>query len=46
MEGSNVKRVGMISLVSMYVAYCCSVTSVPNGAIVGESTTFKTGLKQ
>ncbi len=44
MEENSVKRVGMLSLIAMYVAYCCSVTSVPNGGIVGESTRFMTGF--
>lgn len=44
MKNTNVQRVGAFSLISMYVAYCCSATSVPNGGIVGESTNFHTGF--
>ena len=37
-------KLGMGSLVAVFVAYTCSVTSVPNGAIIGQHTTFYEGL--
>lgn len=37
-------KLGMGSLTAVFVAYTCSVTSVPNGAIIGQHTTFYEGL--
>lgn len=43
-ETQNTKKLGYFSIASMYIAYCCSCTSIPNGAIIGEGSTFGTGL--
>lgn len=44
MEGNIHKKLGIGSLTAVFVAYTCSVTSVPNGAIIGEYTTFAEGM--
>ena len=44
MEQGKVKKLGVGATTAVFVAYTCSVSTVPNGAIVGESTTFVNGL--
>lgn len=43
-ETQNTKKLGYFSIATMYIAYCCSCTSIPNGGIIGEGSTFGTGL--
>lgn len=40
----SVKKLGVFSLTAVFVAYTCSVSSVPNGGIIGEGATFLTGV--
>lgn len=44
MENTNVSRIGPISLAFVFMAYFCSITAVPTGALVGQGTDFITGL--
>ncbi len=36
--------IGVFALCSMYIAYCCSCTSIPNGAMIGQGASFSTGF--
>lgn len=44
MENATQKKIGTLSLCGIYMAYFCSITVVPTGGLVGEGTTFLTGL--
>lgn len=44
MGENTTKKLGIGSTVAVFVAYTCSVSTVPNGAVIGENTTFATGL--
>ena len=41
---ATVKKIGPLSLSFVFMAYFCSITAVPTGALVGQGSTFKTGL--
>lgn len=43
-ENQNTKKLGYFSIATMYIAYCCSCTSIPNGGVIGEGSTFGTGF--
>ncbi len=43
-KGANKGKIGVFALASMYIAYCCSCTSIPNGGVIGEGSSFGTGL--
>ncbi|MBR5756177.1 MAG: cytosine permease [Firmicutes bacterium] len=46
MENSQatIKKIGPISLAFVFMAYFCSITAVPTGALVGQGSDFITGL--
>ena len=43
-ENQNTKKLGYFSIATMYIAYCCACTSIPNGGVIGEGSTFGTGF--
>ena len=44
MENGKNKKLGAFSLGAVFMAYFCSITAVPTGALVGQGSDFKTGL--
>lgn len=43
MQKNKSKKIGIGALVAVFVGYTCSVTSIPNGAIIGQHTYFHEG---